>query len=268
MSYSLGKIRHATAGNAMQKGIANSGDEIVTGGADAWVVFGWAPPASEMREAGLPVVTMDMAYFGRLAPGSRDGHHKVSVNHWHPTAYFQKVRHKSDRWESFRLPVFPMRKGGRGHIVVAGSGPKSNLRDGNEFQEWERWAIGQIADATDRPIIYRPKPYNNQTAQPIAASVMDDKTPILDLLKDAHCVITRQSNVAIDALRIGVPAFCWDGAASVLSLQDLGLVEDPRIPTDEERWQFFSDLAYCQWTLAEMETGTAWRHLKDEGLIQ
>jgi hypothetical protein len=267
MSYSLGKIRHATAGNAMQAGIAKCGDEIVQGGADAWAVFGWAPPAEDMRAAGIPVVTMDMAYFGRLAPGNRDGYHKVSVNHWHPTAYFQAVKHRSDRWEALKQPIMPMRKSGKGHIVVAGSGPKSNVRDGNEFQSWERWAIGQIVDATDRPIIYRPKPYNTQTAEPIPGSVMDDKTPISDLLKDAHCVITRQSNVAVDALRLGIPVFCWDGVGSALALQDLGFIEDPRRPSDDERWQFFCDLAYCQWTLKEVESGACWRHLKDEGLI-
>src|SRR5690606_30353014 len=134
----------------------------------------------------------------------------------------------------------PMRGSGA-HIVVAGSGPKSSARDGNEFQAWEREAIATLRTLTDRPIVYLPKPYMKQAAPPeIPGATMDRTTPLAELLSGAHAVVTRQSNVAVDALRLGVPVFCWEGVASVLASQDLTEIERPFRPGDEQRSQFFA----------------------------
>lgn len=271
MAYSLEKPRHREVGDAMKMGLQASRCLLTTAGQGtphALVVYGWCEPATEFKRRGVPVVTMDMPWFDRRPGEGPLSKVKISVNHWHPTAYFQRRPKPNDRWEKFGLPILPMRRRG-GHIVVAGSGPKSSVRDGNQFQQWERDAIAALVDQTDRPIIYRPKPYMKSAPPPqILGATMDVTTPLEDLLRNAHAVITRQSNVAVDAIRLGVPVFCWEGVGSALGLQNLGLLEDPRIPTEDERRQFFADLAYCQWGLTEIQDGTAWRHLVAEGLIQ
>lgn len=272
VAYNHGKLRHRLVSEAMRDGIGRLGDfpvSVSTHGPrpDCLVCYGWCDPAKEYRPRGIHVVTMDMPWFNRLHPTNPESCVKISVNHWHPTAYFRRRPKPTDRWEKLGLPILPMRGSGR-HIVVAGSGPKSSVRDGNEFQAWEREAIAALRLLTDREIVYRPKPYMKDAAPPpIEGSRMDREKPIAALLEGAHAVVTRQSNVAVDALRLGVPVFCLDGVASVLAKDDLSWIESPRIPSDDQRLQFFADLAYCQWTMAELRTGAAWAHIKDEGLF-
>lgn len=270
MSYNGGKLRRRLVGEAMAAGITRAGDYVVsgeTGRPDALVCYGWDDPATAYRLRRIPVVTMDMPWFRRMPPTDPAACVKLSVNHWHPTAYFQAKPKPVDRWKLLGLPILPMRHAG-GPIIVAGSGPKASVRDGNEFQAWERETIAALRDLTDRQIIYRPKPYmKNAAPPPIEGADMDRATPIADLLKGAWAVVTRQSNVAVDALRLGVPAFCFEGVGSALALQDLSLIEAPRIPTDQERQQFFADLAYCQWSMSELSSGAAWSHILSEGLL-
>jgi hypothetical protein len=265
------KTRHRYVTEAMREGVSKSRGLIVLPGQttrpDVLVCYGWCPPADLFRSRGITVVTMDLAWYGRGGAKDPASYVKLSVNHWHPTAYFQNRPKPDDRWLRHGIPILPMRRDGR-HIIVAGSGPKSSARDGNEFQAWEREAITTLRTLTDRPIIYRPKPYmEERPPAPIEGATMDRETPLGDMLERAHAVVTRQSNVAVDALRAGIPVFCWEGVASVLASQDLTEIERPRIPTGDERAQFFADLAYCQWTVDELRSGAAWAYMKDEGLI-
>lgn len=272
VAFNHGKLRHRMTAEAMTQGIGRIGDfpvQVSSHGPrpDGLVCYGWCDPAAEYRRRGIPVLTMDMPWFGRLHPSNPDSSVKISVNHWHPTAYFQRRPKPTDRWEKLGLPILPMRADGR-HIVVAGSGPKSSVRDGNEFQAWEREAIAALRLLTDREIVYRPKPYRKEAAPPpIDGARMDRDTPIAGLLSGAWAVVTRQSNVAVDALRLGIPALCWEGVGSVLAMQNLADIERPFLPTDDQRQQFFADLAYCQWTMAELKSGAAWAHIKDEGIF-
>lgn len=272
VAFNHGKLRHRMTAEAMTQGIGCIGDfpvQVSSHGPrpDGLICYGWCDPATEYRRRGIPVLTMDMPWFGRLHPSNPDASVKVSVNHWHPTAYFQRRPKPDDRWAKLGLSIQPMRQSGR-HIVVAGSGPKASVRDGNEFQAWEREAIAALRLLTDREIVYRPKPYRKEVAPPqIEGARMDRDTPIAGLLTGAWAVVTRQSNVAVDALRLGIPAFCWEGVGSVLALQDLESIEQPFVPSDDQRRQFFADLAYCQWTMAELKSGAAWAHIKDEGIF-
>lgn len=272
IAYNHGKLRHRLVSEAMRDGVGRLGDFPVPVSPhgprpDGLICYGWCDPATEYRRRRLPVLTMDMPWFNRLHPKNPASCVKISVNHWHPTAYFQRRPKPTDRWEKISLPILPMRGNGR-HIVVAGSGPKSSVRDGNEFQAWERDTIAALRLLTDREIVYRPKPYMKDSAPPqIEGARMDRDTPIAGLLADAWAVVTRQSNVAVDALRLGIPVFCWEGVGSVLAMQNLADIERPFLPTDQQRQQFFADLAYCQWTMAELKSGAAWAHIKDEGVF-
>ena len=84
-------------------------------------------------------------------------------------------------------------------------------------------------------------------------------------LKGAWAVVTHHSNVAVDGLLQGIPAFCWQGVAAPLSSQDLTKIETPVYPDGREQWT--ADIAWCQWSIAEMKAGLPWLHLKSEGLI-
>lgn len=209
-------------------------------------------------------VYIDLGYWERKKKTRHDGNHKVVLNNRHPTAYFQDTKHSPARFDRLNLTIEPWREEGD-HILVAGMSAKAAYAEGITPNSWERRTIAKLRTLTKRPIIYRPKP-NWQRAVPIAGSTFDKETPLHEALRGCHAVVTHHSNVAVDALLAGVPVFCEEGAASVMSPDGLASIERPLMPVG--RKQFFADLAYCQWSVAEMANGRCWAHLVREGLIK
>lgn len=240
--------------------------------ADAAVFYGMAGNLGRIfddyRAAGKPVVYIDLGYWGRRQNGTSigrwKGYHKISVNSRHPTAYFQKFKHGSERAERLGVTLSPWRARGK-HILVAGMGAKAARFEGLGLLEWEKATVAELRQRTDRPIVFRPKP-NCSFSHPIEGSRFSPGTqPLADVLADCHAVVTHHSNVAVEALVAGVPTFCWGGVATPLSLQDLRQIEEPALPDARQRW--LNDVTFCQWSVLEMTEGAAWCHLKDEGLV-
>lgn len=211
-------------------------------------------------------VYVDLGYWGRREGGRWTGFHKVVVNARHPTAYFRKPQHDRQRINHFAgLLAQPWTLTGH-HVLLAGMGDKGALAEGFKPEEWERKAIREIQAVTDRPILYRPKP-SWKRAQPIPGTLYSDPAQRLveQELENCWAVVTHHSNVAVDALVAGVPAFCWGGVAMELASQRLEQIERPGYPDRRDAWM--ADLAYTQWTPAEMASGACWRHLRSEGLV-
>jgi hypothetical protein len=127
----------------------------------------------------------------------------------------------------------------------------------------------RIRDVTDRPIIYRAKSLDIprwNAGMPPNVTVTQGTRPIADVLQDTWAVVTHHSNVAVDGLVMGVPAFTSEGVAATLALSDVAKIERPYFP-DDLREQWANDVAYCQWSLREMRSGIVWRHLQEEGLL-
>lgn len=274
--YHIGAHRRSTLiANAMAKGAKEVGDHCTLMRADLFreptheiaCFYGFDAQMQKIfhayRAYGLPVVYVDLGYFGRLEGGKWSGYHKVSVNGRHPTSYFQKKTHGPDRFSHFRLN-FPRWRFGR-HILVCGTSDKGALVDGFRPQEWENRTIQKLKKLTSRQIIYRPKP-SWSCATPIPGSQFAmSKEDVSRWLVNCHAVVSHHSNVCVDAFLAGVPNFCEDGVGLPLSHSDLSLIEDAR--RDGNRQQWAQDVAYCQFSVKEMEEGVAWRVLKDEGLI-
>jgi hypothetical protein len=270
--------------DAMARGIRLNGDAVLQMDeskyegveADVAVFYGLEGNTprifKDYRREGKAVY-IDLGYWARKTPEAKwDGYHKVVVNDRHPTDYFQNVKHDGVRFEKFSMGIQPWRKQGEWPedtkpILLAGMGDKGAVAEGFEPEEWERWAIDKIRDVTRRTIIYRPKP-SWKLARPIHGKNMlfSPAQQSLDrLLKHVHCVVTHHSNVAIDGLLAGVPCFVIKGAALPMGSSDFALMETP--PKPDGREQLFNDLAYCQWSVSEMQSGAAWSHLKSEGLV-
>lgn len=217
----------------------------------------------EIREAGGRVVYIDLGYWGRNDGGKLAGYHKFSVNDRHPTAYFQRKARSLERFRRFGIPILPWRIGR--NVVVAGMSGKAAKAEGFQPNQWEREAVSIIRSVTDRPIVYRPKP-SWREATPIGGTTWSPpEQPLADLFADAHAVVTHHSNVAVDGLLSGIPACVADGVAEPMSLTDIRKIESPRYPDDREQWA--ANIAWCQFNVAEMADGTAWRHLREEGLV-
>lgn len=265
--------------DAMAEGIRKIGDKTWTVATTAYsrahtkpisVFYGMAAPLNrifaEAREDGRTAIYVDLGYWGRHEGGRYRGFHKVCINGRHPTAYFQKRQHDYSRAAALGVKIEPWRPGGD-HILLAGMSGKSSHVDGFEPNQWEREAIEALRAATSRTIIYRPKP-SWKAAVPLAGTTFSPKTqPLEEVLQNCHAVVTHHSNVAVDAIVSGIPAFCQEGVGAPLSKHSLAGIDTPFRPGDDERRQWVADIAWTQFSIAEMATGLPWRHIRDEGLV-
>lgn len=211
-------------------------------------------------------IYVDLGYWGRREGGRFSGYHKVVVNGRHPTAYFRKPQHGRARIAHFRdLLAQPWDTSGY-HVLLAGMGDKGALAEGYQPNEWERQAVDILRANTDRPIIYRPKPSWKKASGIPGCQTVDSKQRPVELdLANAWALVTHHSNVAVDGLVAGVPAFCWAGVAAPFSSQKLEQIERPQYPDGRDAWM--ADVAYTQWTPEEMASGACWAHLRAEGLV-
>lgn len=267
--------RSKVVAQAMFRGIEACGEEVRMKSSLAYrspdsdvavfygLVGGLARVLAEYPRRGRQAVYVDLGYWHRKKHTRFDGYHKVSVNSRHPTAYFQNVEHPTDRARRLALRVEPWRTSGR-EVVVAGMSAKASAAEGMAAEQWERKTIARLRRLTPRPIIYRPKPSWHE-ARPIEGAIFDRKTPLPEVFRTAHAIVTHHSNVGVDALLAGVPVISLDGAASVLGSGRLEDIEEPPRPDGRDQW--VADLAYCQWTLDEMRSGLCWQHLVREGLV-
>ena len=114
--------------------------------------------------------------------------------------------------------------------------------------------MAELQRYTDRPIEIRLKRTREER---LRTDTMESA-----LADDVHCLITYNSVAAVEAVMLGRPAICLGpNAAAVVSSTDLSEVENPKVPTDDEREAWLRHLSYSQFTFAEMADGTAWRIL-------
>lgn len=241
--------RYRHVANAMAEGFRQCGHEPVMVPiqgkfypADIAVSYGWKYNSVLKR---YPC----FAYFD-LGYWHRESFYRVALNGWSP----QIKRGMPDtRFNRLGLTIRPWRTSGE-EIIVAGSTSKACREHGLRFQEWETKMVRRLQGLGKR-VVYRPKP-NDRLASPIKGAELD-RRPISEALENCHAWVTHHSNSAIDALLAGVPVHCETGAASHFSnpLDDIGALK-------EGREQFLYDVAWLQWTLEEMRSGEAWRHLR------
>ena len=81
---------------------------------------------------------------------------------------------------------------------------------------------------------------------------------------DAYCVVAYTSGLSIDAVVNGIPVIACDEGNFVWNVgeQKLRNIEKLDLASEEEVQQWLQNLAYCQWTTEEMETGECWSHLE------
>lgn len=270
--------RSRTICNAVAKGILKCGENValINEGTfrfdadyDVAVFYGLQgclkKVLAQYPKEGRKAVYIDLGYWGRREGGVLAGYHKLVVNDRHPNAYFQNRAHDRARFARFKLRPEPYRRDST-HILLAGMGDKAARAAGHNPEAWEKAAIRAIRAETDLPIVYRPKP-SWHAAKPLEGTVYSPASDALEpLFARCHAVVSHHSNVTVDGLVKGVPAFVWEGVAVPMGLQDLAKINEPLLPEGREQW--LNDIAYCQWNVAEMEDGSAWRYLKDEGLVQ
>lgn len=231
--------------------------------------YGWIlkPAFFAYKARNRPFVYADLGYWHRKPEKSRySGYHKLVVSDKHSHPNLNKVW-DSDRFNVLNIPVQPWRDNPQGGILVAGMSAKNAVNLGFQEEEFERRAIAQLRSVGyDGPIIYRPKP-SWHSARPIRDTIYSPpEEPLETVLERVRGIVTHSSNVAVDALVLGLPFYCEDGIARALSVPaPESLLSRCREPV--QRMNMLHAIAYHQWNLQEMVTGEAWQWMISEGMI-
>lgn len=212
----------------------------------------------EQRRRGLDVVVLETGYLFRGA--GADDYYAAGFNGLNGRADFRNAGSPGDRMDELvarrGLVVSPWRSGGS-RVVVCGQVPWDASVDHIDFRAWAEATIRELGSLTSMEVVFRPHPLHRMA--PIHGSSYSDRTLEEDLA-DAFAVVTFNSNTGVDAAVRGIPVFAADPGSMALAVAngDLRRIAQPEKP---DRSQWLRDLAYAQWTPAEMRRGDAWAHL-------
>lgn len=123
---------------------------------------------------------------------------------------------------------------------------------GIDADTWVERTIATLRQYTDRKIVVRWKPGNpRKRAEGLAKA-----------LKTAWAVVTSGSTIGVESVCRGVPVFSTQPcAASPVALSDLSMIESP-IKPEREAWA--KNLAARQFSIAQIQTGEAWRICQED----
>ena len=197
------------------------------------------------RARGRDFYYIDTGYFGNPAKGKL--YHRITRN---DVQYFGPIMDRpDDRLAHTGIGFRKFRPGT--NILLAPPSQKLLMMYDIDLETWLNTTIEEIKRHTDRPIVIRKK-------QSRAVRMTED-TMEMALAQDVHCLVTFSSIAAGEALLLGKPAITLGpNAAAPLCSQSLSEIECPKIPTIDEVRAWAANLAYNQFTEAEMRDGTAW----------
>jgi len=148
-----------------------------------------------------------------------------------------------ERIEKYKkhIELKPWKKDGRYILVLA---PSHHIEKYFNMPDWVENTISYLKKFTKRDIIVRTKETNESLEKQ---------------LEEAYACVSLQSTGCIDAVLNGVPSFC-DGMScgQPVSHVDLSLIEKPFYVPDVRRKKWIDSLLANQFTLKEIEDGTAY----------
>lgn len=215
----------------------------------------WEQLATQFERRGGRVLVTENGYLGAqgstpkfdVAPGAvRPEHYYALAWHQHNGAGVWP-RDDGRRWQALGVALQPWRTDGK-HILVCpqrGIGAKTYA----QRPEWPQDVCRRLHALTRRPVRVRPHP----GLGPGAPTLAED-------LRNCWAVVTWASGAGIHALIAGVPVYV-EAPAWILAdaaERDLTTIDAPAC---RERRPAFERLACAQWTVAEIESGEAFKTL-------
>jgi len=213
------------------------------------------------NSSNIPALFVDMPYYGRLDPRFNDWDNsfwRMCPNAVHDNRVLNKSSERFDKWN---VRLAPWRTEGDHILICPSSETMTRFVYGMSCAEWIQQVTQYLREKTNRPIRVRPKPRKNNTSGPHCADI-----PITSDLKNCHAVVVSGSLSGIDALIAGIPVISTNEMTPAIGLttkiQDVNNCETP------EREQVFHDLAWKQFSIAEMRSGLAYDSLMETGAIR
>ena len=209
--------------------------------------YGWREPMRTAHDRWPDrVLHCDLGFWSRseyvkLAYGGR----------WSPLSDYE---YDGTRLARHGVKILPTRPPGN-RVLLCGMSAKAAGTYNLKPQEWEADVIKRLR-RVDAEVTYRPKPTWGGASRIHGADFDRSGRTIEQALRETDAVVSHHSNVAVDALAAGLPIYVDVGISKTLSVpapEDAISAEAPGI---EARTAFVRQVAWHQWTLAELVEGS------------
>lgn len=177
---------------------------------------------------------------GYIKPNHFSGYYRISLND--TQARYKDVSLPSERAKKLNVTIRDWQDNENGLILIIPPTVAFAIFYGIDIEQWIKTTIKKIGD----------RPYKVRTKE--------DHTQVEDDFKTAKCVITFNSNAALEAILFGVPAIATSQHSIIrdwnnLTMNDVNDCYDKSVNLDRNKLLNFA--AYHQFTLDEIEKGIA-----------
>ncbi len=180
------------------------------------------------------------------------GIYKIIKNGFHISKLIDRPDDRFNKFFNNELSIRNRNKRGSkdGYILVCP--PSDDYQKVFGFTNWLENTINEIKKHTDRDIKIREKKIRKTI-------------PLSSDLHRAYCTVAPASGVSIESILYGVPTFCSDfSPAAPVGNLDISKINNPWFPDKELIYKWLCHLCYCQFTLEEIQNGTALNILNND----
>jgi len=209
--------------------------------------YGRAAVASTQRHLGKDTIILKEGYIG-------DSHYAVGWNGVDGHAQFHNYGSPPDR---LGTALQPYREERGENILLCTQVPWASSVQDTDHLQWLNTVVVELQQLTDRPIILRPHPKALDHIPLILGTEHSVDNTLAQDLDRAWAVVAYNSDAATQAALAGLPVFVFDHRAMAAPVANWGL-SAIEAPLYYPREQWANDLAYAQWTEAELREGMYW----------
>lgn len=208
----------------------------------------------DAKAMGINYLVLERGYIG-----DREEYTSCGFNGLNGHANFVNKGLGDLRSKQFQYLMQPFQEKRGNYILIMGQMENdASVRDIG----WKCWlenTYNELKTITDRPIYFRPHPLAGEQSIPEGLEIIQGDLHYV--VKKAHCVVTLNSNSAVDTILAGVPCTTVNKGSMAYDItsHDLRAVINPIF---KDRQQWLNELAFCQWNIEEIQGGSAWAHLK------
>lgn len=220
--------------------------------ADLAVLWSWKRPdvTAAMLGSGRHVIIMERGF---IQP--RNEWVSLAVDGFNNRGRFAPAPDGGKRWERlFSHHMKPWQTGGD-YVLLIGQVPGDMALNGTDMVSWAQEQTNRLVKLGHR-VAYRPHP-ELPTPCPLGATLSTGS--LAGDLSGAERVVAFSSTTAVEAVLAGIPTVVCDEGSVAYPMASHS-VEDPIIRPDRTIWAH--DLAWRQWSLAELASGEAWAHVR------
>lgn len=224
---------------------------------DAVACWGWRQGEGH-RAAGRRVLVMERGYIG-----DRFAFSSLGWNGLNGRARFGEPQDNGERFQNNFGHLLRAWNPSGSYVLLIGQVPGDAALGGRCLQDWYAEQALRCKRLYGLPVRFRAHPLaarrGGKADVPGAVAINGD---LHDALAGAALVVTFNSNTGVESLLAGKPTVALDegsmvwGMASPTLPPSLVVSEPPRIAR-------FERMAWCQFTLPEIESGFAWEVVRD-----